>query len=360
MLFGAAQSPSLFPLNFSSKRKRDPKRSPIESKVTRVSRKKIRLNLPSSSASVPFSLPKPPTEAFEIGGQVRQLGKKKVTVPAGPAPRSIISYIFKEEEKKKQIELNSYIHPSIIEEENLILLHTDEPEGQYKQPYLIPSKPNKLALIFTKNERNSSAESIRGYLESSIKQYNQIKAIPAFRDKCVTIDNATRVLEQKCLIVDLIPDSFEKVLVALIKKGLKPFESMQQLNGPLDDNQRIALDLLSQIKDIYDLSIEHGIDTDLHKGNFRVKIDAENKHTVILTDFRESIEKGNLMSNKRKEFHEFQRDLGSIFKPEFLDEYFEASLKRLNEKQNLTSEEDFSEDESDLFGISDLHKSTFN
>ena len=143
----------------------------------------------------------------------------------------------------------------------------------------------------------------------------------------------------------------------MIKNGLKPFENIQQLEDSLDDNQKIALGLLEKIKSFYHLSIENEIDTDLHIGNFRVK-----NNQLILTDFRESIEEGNLIPNKRTEFREFKKDLGSIFTPKFLNEYFKDSLELLEKKQKQMEEKQKQnpEKEYDLFGISYFAESAFN
>ena len=48
-----------------------------------------------------------------------------------------------------------------------------------------------------------------------------------------------------------------------------------------------------------------------------------------MTDFRESIDDTDLIANKIKEFHKLQRDLGELFKPKFLDYYFDYPEKRL-------------------------------
>ncbi|NGX32337.1 MAG: hypothetical protein K1060chlam4_00378 [Candidatus Anoxychlamydiales bacterium] len=359
LLFG--ESPSS--VNAAGKRK-----SPTDNKVSSAMKQSLpfsneqsALSSSFSSSSFSFSLPKPTKAVFTIAGQRRQLERKKPRkeapeAPVKRAPRSFLNSGQSELEKQEQIELNSYINPSIISDKSLIPLKTNDPEGQYKTPWKYPADPSKLVLTFKNNQRNSSAKSISEHMKSSMEQYNEVKAIPELTDNCVTIYNAATALDDKYFIVERIPESFTDVLINLKKQGLEPFESMQQLNGSLDDNQTIAINLLEQIKSFYNLSIEHGIDTDLHIGNFRVK-----NNQLILTDFRESIEEGDLMPNKRKEFHEFQKDLGSIFKPEFLNEYFEKSIeKRKRKESEIESRIEEPVEEDACLGISDLPSSAFN
>ena len=132
-------------------------------------------------------------------------------------------------------------------------------------------------------------------------QYGEVKK-KFGEDRGITIYNEKTISNDKYFIVNKIDESLEDVLMhfeeLIGKNQFKPFESIEEINQPLDNNRRVALDLLRQIKEFYDLSIEHGIDTDIHVGNFRLVKDAHNNYKLVLTDFRESLEEEGLLSNK--------------------------------------------------------------
>ena len=315
------------------------------------------------------SLPKPLQVAF-THDQVQQLQRKRSVCPPGPTRELPKSRTNPAADEQNQIELESWIHPSIIR--FLVELKSN---GQYKTawevhvdsllPCLVSGEFNKdiLVLTFKFNKHNRSAYLIKEHMKNSIKQYKQ--ATVAFgEDRCVTIYNATTALEDKYFIVNKIERSLEVELENLKRlvgeKKLKPFESMEDLIKPLDANQMNALNLLRQLRRFYDKSIKEEIDTDIHIGNFRLEKDEFNNDKLLLADFRESIEEDDLIANKAKEFHEFKKDLGMIFSPKFLDEYFNESIEKRNRK---ASEIEFrikeQSEEDNLLGISDLASSVF-
>lgn len=243
------------------------------------------------------------------------------------------SYFLKNPEEK--LELNSWTDPQIIKEYNLQSLDSDDSDdGRFKKAFIVPenqrslieglANKNLVVLIFKENRFNYSPKVIQEYMKTSLSQYKEVKRIFG-SDRCVNIYNSETALEQKCLIVEKIPQSLINVLIDLQKKGLQAIESKDSL----DENQQIALDLLRQLNDFYDFSIKKGIDGDLHIGNFRVKIDESNNYKLILTDFSESFDEDDFLASKRFQFSMFKKALGTIFTNKFLEDYFAESLKTI-------------------------------
>ena len=137
--------------------------------------------------------------------------------------------------------------------------------------------------------------------------------------------------------------------ITILEGQISKFENIDELNNPnLSANQQKAIYFLTQIKEFYDLSIDHKIDTDIHIGNFRLSNGSDN---VVLTDFRESIEKNDLMCNKRTELRDLKKtkNLGNLFSENCIDAFFQDTLDKLNQEDEMYfSEDDFSDNEGFL------------
>ncbi len=297
--------------------------------------------LPTSS-SVKFSLPVPSLDTEQLEERLAGLKRKQWSQPPPtPSKRQRKKSIFSNQEEEQKQELKSYTNPKIVQG-----LETLASDGQYKiawkmpedsaLPSLVPGIENEkiLVLTFKHSERyNPTAGKIKQHFENTIKQYKEAKK--AFgEDRCVVIYNIDSAQEDKALIVEKIERSLKDEFIHLQElveqKLLKRFESMKDLEKPLDENQLKALNLLQQLKWFYDRSIENKIDTDIHIGNFRLKKDESGKDKLILADFRESIDIEDFAVNKRTEFRNYKSHLALIFSPKFLDEYFKESLEKLD------------------------------
>ena len=308
---------------------------------------RVPLRTSSSSASSASSLSAMPSSfliapQFFSRGQSMQIERK--TAPPAPVKRRTTSSVT----THNGYTLTHFTVPSVIRDYHLTKLAEDG-KAQYKtawrvpteSPPLVDGKSNNeiLVLTFKENVKNYNARSTYEHMDSSIKQYREV--LQNFgQDRCVTIYNTNTAIEDGYFVVEKIERSLEDVLKELTGE-FRSFERIEQLNQSLNESQQKAISILGQIKGFYDLSIQYGIDTDIHAGNFRVKV-VDGNYRIILTDFRESIEEGDLVVNKRTELRDLKKALSGLFSEEFIDEFFADTIRSFGVKQ---AEEEIDDDE---------------